>query len=92
LGNEFVAEIETDAVLIDYSQRDVDGTLIQQGDQRIFLPPTLPITPKTGDVVSVPTFDETGEITGYDDYEVVTARQEAPGGRIIIHELQGRKD
>ena len=41
------------AALFDYGARDVNGTLIQQGDKQLLLSPNLIAPPKLDDVVTV---------------------------------------
>lgn len=66
--------------LIGYKQRDIDGTLIKHGDQRLLLAPQIEVAPKTGDTVTV----------GAKDYNVVDVGVVAPAGVAVIYKLQLR--
>ena len=40
-------------VLLDYTQREIDGTAIQHGDQKLLLAPQIGVTPSTAHTVTV---------------------------------------
>lgn len=40
-------------VLLDYTQREIDGTVIQHGDQKLLLAPQIAVTPSTAHTVTV---------------------------------------
>ena len=63
-----------------YKQRDIDGTLIKNGDQRLLLAPQIEATPKTGDTVTV----------GAKVYNVVDVGIVAPAGVAVLYKLQLR--
>lgn len=67
-------------VLIDYAQSEIDGTRIKVGDQRIYIDPTIAVTPQTGDTVE---FDSKL-------YQVIESRPFAPGGVVVLHDVQVR--
>lgn len=67
-------------VMLEYEQRDVDGSLIQQGDQRVYLSPDLAVTPETGDTLSL-----NGSL-----FTVVVSRALAPAGKVVLHDVQVR--
>lgn len=67
-------------VEFNYTQREVDGTLIQQGDRRILIAPTLGTTPQSGDVVTL----------GAKRLEVVNSKPLQPAGVVVLHEVQAR--
>lgn len=66
--------------LFGYKQRDIDGTLIKHGDQRLLLAPQIEVTPKTGDTVTV----------GAKVYNVVDVGIVAPAGVPVLYKLQLR--
>lgn len=39
-------------VLLDYTQREIDGTVIQHGDQKLLLAPQIAVTPSTAHTVT----------------------------------------
>lgn len=63
-----------------YKQRDIDGTLIKHGDQRLLLAPQIEFAPKTGDTVTV----------GAKVYNVVDVGIVAPAGVAVLYKLQLR--
>lgn len=67
-------------VMLEYAQRDVDGTLIQQGDQRVYLSPGLVVTPETGDTLS---FNGSA-------FTIVASRPLAPASKVVLHDVQVR--
>lgn len=67
------------AVITNYKQSEIDGTLIQQGDKRAILPSTL--TPKTGDLVVISGVSHT----------VIQVEIISPAGEPVIHKAQIRK-
>jgi len=68
-------------VALDYSQREIDGTAVQRGDQRAYLDPLIGATPQTGDTLTL----------GGEVFQVVTSRPLAPGGVVVLHEVQLRR-
>jgi len=68
------------AVLLDYAQRDIDGTLVQQGDQRCLMSPSVAVAPTTSDDVVV------GTVT----YSVKRVVKVAPAGTPVLYDLQLR--
>lgn len=73
-----VTELSTVAVVLDYPQKYVDGTIIKQGDKQAFLDPTY--TPKQGDVLAWQGAD----------YQVVNFKAVAPSGVNVLFEAQIR--
>jgi len=63
-----------------YSQREVDGSLIQSGDRRVLIAPDLGTMPQSGDVVTL----------GIYRLEVVESRPLQPAGVVVLHEVQAR--
>lgn len=66
--------------LFGYKQRDIDGTLIKHGDQRLLLAPQIEVSPKTGDTVTV----------GAKAYNVLNVGIVAPAGVAVLYKLQLR--
>lgn len=66
------------AARFDYSQRDIDGTNIRVGDQRIYMDAT--VMPQTGDTIAL------GDRT----YVVVTARSIGPALTAVLYDVQAR--
>jgi hypothetical protein len=72
------------AVLANYTVRERDGTLIQQGDRKIiFAAQGLVITPAIGDTI------DTGD--GLGAYEIVDVVPVEPGGVPIVFTAQVRR-
>lgn len=69
----------------DYEQKDIDGTKIKHGDQRLYLSPKqtngadLP-TPSTDDRVTI----------GSAVFSVVASRPLSPAGTVVLHDVQLR--
>jgi hypothetical protein len=63
-----------------YNQREVDGSLIQSGDRRVLIAPSLGTTPQSGDVITL----------GATRLEVVESRPLQPAGVVVLHEVQAR--
>lgn len=65
-----------------YAQEDIDGTLIQVGDQRVIMSPTVPVEPKTGDALVIDS----------DEWEIVRSQPLKPATTLLLYELQVRRD
>jgi hypothetical protein len=63
-----------------YAQAEVDGTLVQSGDRRVLIAPSLGTLPQSGDVITL----------GATRLEVVESRPLQPAGVIVLHEVQAR--
>jgi hypothetical protein len=63
-----------------YTQREVDGSLIQSGDRRVLIAPDLGTMPQSGDVVTLGSYR----------LEVVESRPLQPAGVVVLHEVQAR--
>lgn len=68
-------------IALAYSRRDIDGTLIQQADQRAYLDPLIGATPQTGDTLTI----------GAEVFRVIASRPLAPAGITVLHDVQCRK-
>lgn len=64
----------------DYSQRDIDGTLIRMGDQRVYMSVEGMTTPQTGDTLTA----------GGRTFQVVASRPLNPAGTVVLHDVQVR--
>lgn len=68
--------------VLDYAKKDVDGTLIRQTDQMVYLSVAgLSITPETTDQL----------IVGGAVMTVVNVKPLSPAGTVLFYELQVRK-
>lgn len=73
-----VTDVSTVAVVVDYDQRSIDGTLIRQGDRRGYL--DCAQAPRQGDAL----LWQGATLT------VVAVRPLAPAGRAVLFEAQLR--
>lgn len=67
-------------VKLDYTQREIDGTLIKSGDQRVYMSAEAGLDPQTGDTVTL----------GAEVWRVVTSRTLAPAGVAVLLDVQVR--
>ena len=74
------AEYDATGVKLDYEQKDIDGTLVKEGDQRVLMAPSLAISPQTNDQLEI------GTVT----WTVVASRPLNPAGTLLLHEVQIR--
>lgn len=74
------------AVKFTYAQKDIDGTLIRIGDQRVLLSVVGVILPQTGDTMTF-TDPETLAVTVFD---VVLAKQVKPANTAVLYDVQVR--
>lgn len=63
-----------------YAQRDVDGTNVRQGDQRLLLATSGMVLPRTGDTVTI----------GATTFSVISGKQEKVAGTAVYFEAQIR--
>lgn len=68
------------AAVLAYDAKDIDGTLIQAGDSRVLVAPSIETAPQTGDVVAV-----AGKVL-----TVVRVSETAPTGIVALYEVQAR--
>ena len=68
-------------VKLDYAQSEIDGSLIRVGDQRVYLAPSLVVTPQTGDTLTI----------GSEVWGVIASRPLSPAGTNVLHDVQVRK-
>lgn len=79
-GTATVTNYACYAARFEYAQRDIDGTLVRSGDQRIYLDVQDTVMPRTGDTVTL----------GGRTYTVVTARAIDPALTAVLYEVQAR--
>lgn len=77
-ASPLVTNHATVAVVIDYDQRQIDGTLIRQGDRRAYMDAAE--APRQGDVLTWQGAD----------LRVVAVRPLSPGGTAVLFEAQLR--
>lgn len=65
----------------DYTQRDIDGSVIRAGDQRFLMAPDAAVTPQSGDRLTI-----AGEA-----WNVIVSRPLQPASVIVLHEVQIRQ-
>lgn len=68
-------------VKLDYEQSEIDGTHIRQGDQRVYMAPSLSVTPKTGDKLTIES----------EVFQVILSRPLSPAGTSVLHDVQVRR-
>ena len=68
-------------VVVGYQIEQIDGTLIQQGDRRMYLAPNIATTPQPGDLIILA--DET-------TVSVVISKPLAPDGTLVMLDVQCR--
>ena len=68
------------AARFDYAQRDIDGTLVRVGDQRIYLDVQDTVMPQTGDTITM----------GGRIWSVVIARSIDPALTAVLYDVQAR--
>ena len=62
-------------------QSDIDKSLVQQTEMRVYLDAVAGITPKTGDTLTI----------GLDSYNITASRPTPPVGIILLHDVQVSK-
>ncbi|RZJ12072.1 MAG: hypothetical protein EOP39_04600 [Rubrivivax sp.] len=68
-------------VKLDYTAKEIDGTLILAGDQRVYMSAVAGLDPQPGDAVTL----------GADVWRVVKSRTLAPAGVAVLLDVQCRK-
>ena len=64
-----------------YAQTEIDGSLIRQGDQRVWLSAVgMGVMPRSGDTLTI----------GATTYNVIASRPVRPGAVIVLHDVQVR--
>ncbi|MBT2326120.1 hypothetical protein J7E62_27710 [Variovorax paradoxus] len=64
----------------DYEQRDIDGSLVRMGDQRVYLSTVGIVNPKTGDTLTI----------GGTVYQVIASRPLQPALTAVLYDVQIR--
>jgi len=81
-GADIVTDYPCNGVIEEYSERDIDGTVIKQGDKKIILAAYgLPVQPEAKNLI----------IMGEEIWLVQKNKPLAPGGIAVIHTVQVRK-
>lgn len=62
-------------------QSDIDKSLVQQTEMRVYLEAVAGITPKTGDTLTI----------GADSYSITASQPTPPVGIILLHDVQVSK-
>lgn len=75
-----------DAVFLDYEQKYIDGTVIQMGDQRVYMPSTA-----TDGVTAVKPVVDALILRGTEKWKIITARPLNPNGQQIMYDVQVRQ-
>ncbi len=69
------------AAFVNFEEKDMEGTLVRQGDQRCFISPkNLTIEITTSDKI----------IDGSTTWTIIQAKSQKPGGAVLIHNLHVR--
>lgn len=68
-------------VKLDYSAREIDGTQILAGDQRVYMSAIASLDPKPSDVVTL----------GSEAWRVVRSRTLSPAGVVVLLDVQVRR-
>ena len=71
-------------VLLDYTQREIDGTTIMHGDQKLLLAPQIAVTPSTAHTVTAMHLGQSKT------FSVKNVGAVAPAGQPVLYILQLR--
>ncbi|WVW77401.1 head closure [Stenotrophomonas phage vB_SmaS_Bhz59] len=86
-GPATTVDATVDAVFLDYEQKYIDGTIIQMGDQRVYMPSTAtdrvtPVTPVVDAVI----------LRGTEKpWKIISAKPLNPNGQQIMYDVQVRQ-
>jgi len=86
-GEASAVDSTVDAVFLDYEQKYIDGTVIQMGDQRVYMPSTAtdgatPVTPVVDAVI----------LRGAEKpWKIISARPLNPNGQQVMYDVQVRQ-
>lgn len=87
-GPATFVDTSVDAVFLDYEQKDIDGTVIQMGDQRVYMPST-----GVDGVTSItPTVDALVVRGAEAPWKIITVRPLNPNGQQIMYDVQVRHE
>ena len=73
-------ELPCTVAMVNYSIKDIDGTLIQASDRRLLVAPDVKEAPQTGDVFVVNGVELT----------VIRSTPTAPAGKVVLYDVQVR--
>ncbi|MES2973365.1 MAG: hypothetical protein V4757_07135 [Pseudomonadota bacterium] len=69
-------------VELDFDTRSIDGTLVKVGDRKVYIEAeSFDVVPQPGDRI----------VAGGVAREVIRSKPLAPGGQVLLHEVQVRK-
>jgi hypothetical protein len=68
-------------MVFDYSERLLNGTTILQGDQRVIMAPNLAVVPQNGDILT---------LANGRKLQVIISKPLAPGGQVVLLDMQAR--
>lgn len=81
-GGNVAVDQPIEAVFLDYEQKYVDGTTIQAGDQRVFMP---------AEGLTSPPEREGMVLRGAEVWKIITVKPLNPNGQAIMYEIQVRQ-
>ncbi|QYW02119.1 hypothetical protein CPT_Sonora_016 [Stenotrophomonas phage Sonora] len=86
-GPSAPVDVAVDAVFLDYEQKYIDGTVIQMGDQRVYMPSTATdgITPVE------PVVDAAIIRPGDRTWKIISVRPLNPNSQQVMYDLQVRQ-
>lgn len=68
-------------VVLDYEKREIDGTLVRQGDRKVYVSTEgLTISPETADQL----------VIGGEAWAIVSVKPLSPAGTVLFWEIQAR--
>ena len=85
-GETTQVDTTVDAVFLDYEQKYIDGTVIQMGDQRVYMPSTA-----TDGVTAAEPVVDALILRGTEKWKIITARPLNPNGQQIMYDVQVRQ-
>jgi len=82
-GSAVVSSVDVSCtgVSTNYSDREVDGNMVQRGDAKVVLSAVIATAPKVGD----------GLLIGTVSYNIVNVTTKSPGGTALVYILQVRR-
>lgn len=80
-GTPAPVTIQVDGVFVNYEQKFIDGTVIQQGDQKVIISVAEPLAPNLAGHI----------VRGLEKWNIKSIKPLNPGGTIIIYVAQVRQ-
>lgn len=90
VGTPTVTNYTGNAAAFDYAQRDIDGTRIRIGDQKVYLSTVGIVNPITGDTLTIGATLVGDVVTGGTPFTVVESRPLQPALTAVLYECQAR--